>query len=169
MLRIQKKLREAHFFLAKMTDREQKAFGDHEEFDFYLSAFLSAARSVDYRLRYEQKKAYKIFYGNWENALSPDEKRLMKFMADDRKIEVHQSGSARVQKERRILVYDTYQDKSGSVTVSAPPGTPPAVIAKPTFFFSVNGLQMSVLDYCRQYIKLLERLVREYYQSQCIT
>jgi hypothetical protein len=42
----EKKLREAHRFLNEMRAQEQKAFGDKEPFDHWLSAFLSAGMSV---------------------------------------------------------------------------------------------------------------------------
>lgn len=80
------------------------AFGEHEESDFFLSAFLSACRSVDYRLRHEQGATYKIFRESWNNALSPAEQRLMKFMVDDRNFEVHESGSNRLELAKRIVV-----------------------------------------------------------------
>ena len=44
--RIEKKLREADFFLNKMREQERSAFGDREPFDFYLSAFLSAGMTI---------------------------------------------------------------------------------------------------------------------------
>jgi hypothetical protein len=50
---IEKKLREAQFFLERMREQEQRAFGDRDPLDFFLSAFLSAVRTVDYRLRHE--------------------------------------------------------------------------------------------------------------------
>ena len=168
MLRVRKKLREARFFLGKMAERAQMAFGEHEESDFYLSAFLSAGRSVDYRLRHEQGATYSTFWVSWDNALSPYEQRVMKFMANDRNFEVHESGSNRAELENRIPVYGSYQDKSGKVTVSAPPGTPPAEIIKPTYSFTIDGQQVPVLEACRKYIELLDRLVADYCQSQGI-
>jgi hypothetical protein len=36
-----------------MREQEERFVGDKEPFDYYLSAFLSAGRSVDYRLRHE--------------------------------------------------------------------------------------------------------------------
>ena len=168
MWRVRKKLREARFFLGKMADRAQMAFGEHEESDFYLSAFLSAGRSVDYRLRHEQGATYSTFRVSWDNALSPDKQRLMKFMVDDRNDEVHESGSNRAELENRIPVYRSYEDKSGKATVFAVPGTPPAVIIKPTYSFTVDGQQVPVLEACRTYIDLLDRLVVDYCQSQGI-
>ena len=54
---VEKKLREANSCLAKMRDQESRAFGDKEPFDFALSAFLNAARTVDYRLCHVAGKA----------------------------------------------------------------------------------------------------------------
>jgi len=169
MWRVRKKLQEARFFLGKMAERGEMAFGEHEESDFYLSAFLSAGRSVDYRLRHEQGATYLTFRESWDNALSPDEQRLMKCMVDDRNFEVHESGSNRAELEKRIPVYGSYQDKSGKVTVFAPPGTLPAEIIKPTYSFTIDGQQVPVLEASRMYIELLDRLVADYCQSQGIT
>ena len=58
LAKIEKKLREAGFFLNQMRDRESNAYGDKEPFDFYLSACLGAARSVDYRLRHERGNTF---------------------------------------------------------------------------------------------------------------
>jgi hypothetical protein len=175
MLRIDKKLREARFFLGKMLERAQMAFGDHEEFDFYLSAFLSAGRSVDYRLRHEQGSTYKTFRAGWDNRLSQDDERLVKFLVDDRNVEVHESGSSRTEHEHRIPVGGMYRDRSGTLMVSAPPatlmvppGTPPAEIIKPVYSFTVNGQQLPAIEACRRYVELLERLVSDYKRSQGI-
>ena len=170
MWRVRKKLREARFFFGKMTERSHMAFGDHDESDYYLSAFLSAGRSVDYRLRSEQGPTYKTFWTSWENALPPDEQSLIKFMVDDRNTEVHHSGSSCVELESHIPVSGTYQDKSGTVTIAAPPGIPleETMIIKPTYSFTIDGQQVPVLEACRKYIELLDRLVTDYCQSQGI-
>ena len=52
---VEKKLREARFFLDRMSEHERMPFDNKEPFDFYLSAFLGAGRTVDYRLRHEAK------------------------------------------------------------------------------------------------------------------
>jgi hypothetical protein len=168
MLRIDKKLREARFFLGRMAERAQMAFGDHEEFDFYLSAFLSAGRSVDYRLRHEEAAAYTTFRNSWDSALSPDDQRLVKFLVDDRNVEVHESGSSRTEHQSRIRVAGTYKDRSGTVTSFAPFGTPHAEIIKPVYSFTINGQQMPAIKACSRYIDLLERLVSDYKRSQGI-
>jgi len=56
---VEKKLREAESCLTQMREQETRAFGDKEPFDFHLSAFLNAGRTVDYRLRHEHSATYK--------------------------------------------------------------------------------------------------------------
>jgi hypothetical protein len=55
----QRKLREAQFFLRKLHEESRRlARNDPEESAFYLSAFLSAARSVTFALQAEEKEKY---------------------------------------------------------------------------------------------------------------
>ena len=75
---VEKKQREARFFLTKMIEHEARAFRDVEPFDFYLSAFLSAARSVDYPLHHEQAATYPVWRDSWKAALAPNDDQLMK-------------------------------------------------------------------------------------------
>jgi hypothetical protein len=165
MTGVRKKLREARFFLAKMVERERMAFGDHEEFDFYLSAFLSATRSVDYRLRHEQGATYKTFHAGWKTNLSTGEQQVMKFLVDDRNCEVHASGSTRDEEESRVPVGNFYRDRSGMVSAASPLGTPPTEIIKPDYYFTVGEQRVRAVDYCRTYIELLERMVEDYCQQ----
>ena len=170
MQKVDKKLREARFFLEKMAERAAMAFGDHERFDFYLSAFLSAGRSVDYRLRHTSP-TYLAFRAAWDKSLSADEAELIKFMVDDRNVEVHEAGSTRREEELRIPVQGTYEDASGTLTVSSGgvPGipVPPAQIIRPTYSFVVCGRQIAALEACGTYLGLLERVVRDYRNSPC--
>jgi hypothetical protein len=141
---VEKKLRETEFFLAKMGEQEDRAFGVKEPFDFYLSAFLSAARSVDYRLRHEQKAIYEPWREQWNDS-NRKEDALIKFFVGDRRIEVHASGSGRNVKQESIPVRGHYSDASGTVEAFSTPmplavvyGVPPSerdtVVYKPTYF-----------------------------------
>ncbi len=162
MTRVQKKLREAAFFLEKMAQRAHMAFGDHEEFDFCLSAFLSASRSVDYRLRHDYPATYPAFWQKWEAGLQLADRILLKFMTDDRNLEVHEGGSSRLEQQQRITVTDQYSDASGTVYVVAAPGTPPAEVIKPVYSFEREGRMVPVVESCRDYLRLLQRLVAEF-------
>ena len=75
--RVRKKLEEAGFFLGKMSEQEQRLTGHRVPFDYYLSAFLSAGRTVDYRLCHEHKAIYKPWRKAWNARITPDENRLM--------------------------------------------------------------------------------------------
>jgi hypothetical protein len=117
---IDKKLREALFFLKYMRDQEQLAFGDREPFDFFLSAFLSAVRTVDYRLRHEHSSNYPGWRAAW-NAGHTSDDAVIKFMNDDRRLEVHESGSTRSVSVEEMRVAGSYSDKSGTLIINAPP------------------------------------------------
>jgi hypothetical protein len=91
---IEKKLREARFFVEKMREREAMAFGDREPFDFCLSAFLSAARTARYALRDEGHSNWKT--SGWDAKLDVRQKALVKFFVDERNDQVHEIGSSHV-------------------------------------------------------------------------
>jgi hypothetical protein len=130
-------------------------------FDFFLSAFLSAGRSLDYRLRHISAQ-YAPFRAMWDTRLNANEIELIKFLVDDRNLEVHEGGSTRQQAEVRIPVGGTYRDPSGTLTVHPGVfGTPPAELIKPTYYFDIGGNRLPVLDACDAYIRLLERLVAD--------
>ena len=167
---VDKKLREARFFFDRMKDQESRAFGDKEPFDFYLSAFLSAARTVDWRLRHQHKAAYEPWREEWDATLTAQEDRLIKFMVDDRNLEVHESGSTRAVKDERTDIRGTYSDKSGTITVSGPllplggpqENPPAAFITKPAYFFTIDGAERKATDACGEYLTLLERMVAKF-------
>jgi len=168
---IEKKLREAEFFLGEMRKQETRAFGDREPFDFYLSAFLSAARTVDYRLRHEQAATYPRWRKAWDARLASNEKSLIKFLVDDRNVEVHESGSGRSVKTAEIPLSGntTYSDDSGTLQVFAPPRPlipqrvgPDAVIMKPSYHFTIAGAERKATDACAEYLSLLTRMVEQF-------
>jgi hypothetical protein len=169
---VQKKLRETEFFLAKMREQEDRAFGDKEPFDFYLSAFLSAARSVDYRLRHEQKAVYETWREQWNDAHRKED-ALVKFFVDDRGIEVHESGSGRNVKQESIPVRGHYSDASGTVEAfSTPlplavadgvsPGERDVVIKKPAYFFTIEGTERKATEACADYLAVLTQIVEQF-------
>src|SRR5438876_2666376 len=88
-----KKLHEARFFLAWMKKAARLTDFEREDFEFYLSAFLSAGRSVTLVLQVEQKDLYDARYGPWETNLPPEDQALMKFMNRQRREEVHLLGA----------------------------------------------------------------------------
>src|SRR2546426_3543630 len=88
----EKKLREARFFLSAMSAAAKSTRLDEENFEFFLSAFLSAARSVPDVMRVEGKKQYKGWYRRWEANLSEGERNLWRFINNQRIATVHREG-----------------------------------------------------------------------------
>jgi len=162
------KLQEAREFLDEMRRQEQKAFGDKSRFDYYLSAFLSAGRTVDYRLRHEYKESYPAWREKW-NAQHPSEDRLLKFMHEKRRVEIHEGGSGRISRSEQIKigVGGSYSDESGTLEVMGSP-TPlmghdvGATITKARYFFDVDGTEGSVTEVCADYMTALERMVADF-------
>jgi hypothetical protein len=151
-----------------MRVQETRAWGDREPFDFFLSAFLSAARSVDYRLRHEQGNDYGPWRLNWNAAHAADDGR-MKFISDDRNIEVHQSGSARQMEEKEFKERGYYKDETGAIEVTAPilplglgADALDITVVKPEYTFVIDGTSYKVTDICLECLQALNRMVADY-------
>lgn len=162
------KLQEARGFLDEMRRQEQKAFGDKSRFDHFLSAFLSAGRTVDYRLRHEHKATYPTWREQW-NAHHPSEDQLVKFMHEKRRIEIHEGGSGRIvrSEQTKIGIGSSYSDESGTLEVMGSPSPVTghdvgATISKSRYFFDVGGTERSVTDVCTEYLMALERMVADF-------
>jgi len=156
---VEKKLREARFFLDKMIDHERMAFRDKEPFDFYLSAFLNAGRTVDYRLRYEQAAVYPNWRIGWD-ASHQAEQALIKFMVDDRNDEVHEGGSSRtVTTENREFGAGTHKLADGTMDVTGAPGFARVTIHAPGYYFTIGGIERKATEACGEYLALLEQMV----------
>ena len=136
------------------------AVGDKQLFDFYLSAFLGAGRTVDCRLRHEHRAIYALWRVQGNSRLTPDEDRLMKCLVDDRDYEIHESGLNRVVGEECVEFY-VGKHRQGVNQVSGPPGMPPIVL-RPTYTFNVDGADRTVTDACGEYLALLKRLVIDF-------
>ena len=89
----QKKLREAKFFLGRMSEALRSIKLEKEDFEFFLSAFLSAGRSVTFVLRAEQADVYQQWYDGWQKALDAENRELLEFMNQQRIAEVHRRGA----------------------------------------------------------------------------
>ncbi len=158
--RVEKKLREAEFFLFHLQQRETYPLGNAEELDFLLSAFLSAARAVDYRLRHEQGEHYKAWRKAWDDRIDPGDRQLVKFVDDDRALEVHASGSSRAEKHSPMAVHMENGEVAGFVPLPAPV---PGAIAKPDFYYvDIEGKEERATEVCAKYIALTRAMLAAY-------
>jgi hypothetical protein len=81
----QKKLRETQFFLRLLFNADQEVVRtEPEAFEFYLNAFLSAARSVTFALQYEERDKYEEWFPDWGNNLSEEDRQLLDFLKKQR-------------------------------------------------------------------------------------
>src|SRR5262245_967358 len=145
-----------------MIEHERDAFEDKEPFDFYLSAFLNAGRTVDNRLKHEQKTIYLTWRTAWHATLTQTQRDLIKFMIDNRNVEVHEGGSRRVVKtENRELGPGTHSLASGTHEVFGLPGDY-AIIQTPAYYFTIDGIERKVTEACGEYVALLERMVADF-------
>jgi hypothetical protein len=166
----QRKLRETKFFLRHLQLTSGKASGEEEHFHFYLSAFLSAAKSVDYILQNEQGGKYKKWFPKWKASLSKKDCRFIEFMFEKRGSEVHGAGAEHFIEKQPIPVYDVYEDAAGRIEVFSPPAKlmsgPPATVYKHKWFFNLGGQRQEVLEICTKFVNMLEKIVREFCETQ---
>ena len=76
MERTLKKLREAEFFYSAMNAEAARIMKpDPEAIEFYLSAFVTAARTVTLALQKEHKAQYDEWFPNWWATALTDSER----------------------------------------------------------------------------------------------
>jgi len=80
------KLKEASFFLNLFRLAETS-----EEQVYFLSAFLSAGRSLTAAL----EKRYRHSYSTWKSGSTNDERELLNLMTQERNDEIHEAGASR--------------------------------------------------------------------------
>ena len=156
-----KKLREARFFLDQM-ERELTSAGHNpvEAFEFYLSAFLSAARSVTFILEAEEQHKYPEWSRAWRETRSEKEKQMLARFTSAR--------NRALKRETPAVAYD----RTAS-SILYPPGSLPAEFQ---FIFDdddqpfvpyrtitsrlvPDGVEEEVVPHCRKYLDLLTELV----------
>jgi hypothetical protein len=171
---VEGKLSEAQAFLNQMRDQEQRAFGEKQSFDHYLSAFLSAAMSARGAFHVKQDRqrnhAVKKWKETWEAQLTPEQRRIYEFMRENRNYEVHSGGSHRAveTKQIKVGVGGSYTDKSGStLTVMGSPSpllgaNTGATISLPQYVFEICGVKRPVTEGCADYLSLLYQMLAHY-------
>ena len=162
-----KKLAEAEFFFGHLsTEGRPLAPGGH--FDFYLSAFLSAGRSVIRVFIFECQHQYDGWYNNWrDNEITADERDLIEFFRRQRGESVHKTGAKVVVHDVVIPIVQFMQEvthRGWQVDLSSGiPGTPrPGFIGQTRKFPALKD--EDVVAVCHKYLGLLSRLVSDFEQ-----
>jgi hypothetical protein len=166
-----KKLREAQFFYQQLVSERQRIVrSDPEAMLHYLSAFLSAARSVTLVMQKEEKEKYDAWFPAWKDKLINDERDLLELMNKQRVAEVHHEGAnTTVDLEYIPMVELLSADLHGHPAYGfhwfGPPGTQAPHVMRPAHYFKLGGDKVDVTQTCKQYLDLLEKWVREFKEA----
>jgi hypothetical protein len=164
----QKKLREARFF-AQMLGKVNRQPGGNEpeEFEFYLSAFLSAARAVTFTLQYEEKDKYDAWSPAWFSSRGLEDQALLKDMITHRNAVQKRGGTETDQDWVYIPMMPVTQIRMENREHPAygfhwygPTATPPPAFG--TLVYSFKGSGGEVISDCERYLTILDSLVREF-------
>ena len=153
-----KKLREATFFLDHMRAIWPTAMLADESFDFFLSAFLAAARSVTLVLQAEQKVAYDAWFPGWGDALPSDEKGLLKFLKNERN-DILKVGVTSRDATTEPMPALEFMTRSAAANLEQFSFDPQAMILVNHYYFDVDGARRPVIEVCSDGVRVLQRLL----------
>ena len=157
---MQKKLREVCYFLRQMGDIDERPGGDQENFEFLLSALLSASRSITSQI---EKGTHGRWYKAWRNGRTLQEQELLQFMLDQRNAEVHADGAGVEVAVTWIplsrLRQDSYSHQGYGFHASGIPGMPPPTIGINVPQFELGGKQVGAYKTCHDFVMVLKELV----------
>jgi len=132
-----KKLREAAFFLCKLAevDRALLNHDEPEDADFYLSAFLTAARAVQFALHKERAKDWEAWIGGWVSTRTPDQLKSYDYLVDQRNKVEKQGGPEITITVSTVSVQEFMREvgnRGASFFMTQMPGLPPPTFSKQT-------------------------------------
>ena len=161
------KLREAAFYYSALSAEGRRIMRNEPEvLGYYLSAFLSATRSVADYLETEEGDRYRAWFATRKLSLTDDEQKLLRFTNLERTKTVHIAGPSLEHSETWVSAHElaVELDAAGGEYEmwSQPLGTPLPQVRRPTAKFSGRDDEASVSDTCRRYLDLLNSLVNEY-------
>ena len=166
----QKKLREARFFVRLLNQMSQEAVrNEPEAFEFYLSAFLSAARSTTFALQYEEKDKYDAWFPAWFNNRSEEDQQLLNFLKEQRNYVEKRAGAEVNVVWEFIPVTELRSDSREHPAYEfhwfGPLGAPPPRVGLPVHSFELSGDSQKVTFACKRYMDILDQLVQEFIQA----
>ncbi len=157
---MQKKLREVRYFLRHLHSVAQREVGDSEEFEFLLSAFLSASISITDPL---DSRKHRTWFESWRQGRTTREQVLLEFVRIQRNLEVHREGAETELSVRYVPLTELRTNRHGHPAYGfhwfAPPGTPPPSVGVNVHEFELGGTKVQAYDTCREVTELLGELV----------
>jgi hypothetical protein len=169
----QDKLDEARFFLGHLREEAVELMRQKPEaFGHYLSAFITAARSVPWVLQKEETEKYRAWISEWDATLTTEDKEFLKFTNDRRTDEIHGKGAETDVTWEEVSIFRLPTDQANQFHVSdgairfqslALGQTPPTVSRAVHHF--IEGRQLNVIATCQRWLEYLEKLVREFVKA----
>ena len=165
----QKKLREASFFLGRLEQAlSDSEISSAETVDFYLSAFLSAARSVTFVLEAEAGSKYIEWSPAWRESRSESERRLLAKFTEARNRAVKRESPKTSQKHDELpaqsstglpigvamFIFDDYDFQVADRSFS--------------FQLTPKDVEQEIFPLCREYSLLLSELVADFIKSYAV-
>jgi hypothetical protein len=169
----ERKLREAEFFFAHL--RQERPPGDtrvDEPSLYYVSAFLSAARSVSLVLQAEARwgeEKYRPWYSAWEARHDAADRELLRLMNQQRRAEIHLTGASVTTTIEERPVFALRRPGAPSVSIQILFGMPEAELpltAVVRHHVETVAGQVDLLDAGTRYLELLKELVQEFRQQK---
>lgn len=154
-----RKLREAEYFLREIGRRSRDYQpNEHAEIGrYYISAFLSAARSVTMVMQAEQKFCdWEPWFAAWRAERSEADRALLRFMNGQRVAEVHREG-AEVEVRAEFVDYD-WKGPPWLLQSSFGPGIVPAPKVPLNKWHFDDG--RPAVETCDTYYALIHHLVQ---------
>jgi hypothetical protein len=152
------KLGEIKVLLQKLLSESEKFITpEPEAFGRHLKAFLVEGDAL---LKDLAGKGY-----NWRTWGTEEDRGFLTFMNKQRADEVHRGGSAKVVKVESVPIgkVPTHLARGFDFSFSMPLGTGQPTLGRRICFFQVpGGEDKNVVDCCKRYFSLLERLVDEF-------
>lgn len=161
------KLGEAEFFYRKLSALQQRIVSNEPEaFGFYLSAFLSAARSVSLVLQTEHKQKYDEWFLGWKESLPTDEQALLTNFNEQRVATVHRKGAEVAHRSEAISQSEFFLAaalEGAQVHIwTGPPGTPLPQFYRSVRSFNFDGEEAEVVQACGRYLAVVSDLVKSF-------
>jgi hypothetical protein len=161
-----KKLREAAFFLCKLaeTDRALLHQDEPEHADFYLSAFLTAARAVQFALKKERKKEWKAWIDGWVSKRTAAQLKSYKYLVKQRNNVEKRGGPEITITVSTVSVQEFMRevsDRGGGFYMSQMPGLPPPTFSKQTTTLTAHPEQRLSVT-CQPLFDVMKDLVEDF-------
>lgn len=164
-----RKLRQARFFLGHLGGCQPTVVRPQSEAaEFFLEAFLTAARAVSLALQKERKAEWDAWILAWDAKLSDADRELWNFLVEQRNKAQKEGTAAVAQRTTALLLHEFIARASLEGAEywihTGVPGTP-----HPTF--NVREVRFSdypdvpLIDYCTRCLDYLERMVCAFEQA----